>query len=362
MGKTFENEYAPTTVSHPGMTLKETLDALGMSQRELAKRMGRPLKTINEIVNGKTWITPETALQLETVLGVPANFWLKRQNQYDESLARKKQSQELVHHIAWAKSFPLKEMNTQFGLPLHKDKVEQARQLLMYFGVASPTQWQDYWNIAAVNYRKSIVFAAHTEALSAWLRQGEIQAQRIRCEDFDAKKLKTALGEIRFLSTQSPEVFQPRLRELCASCGVAHVLVPELPKTRVCGATRWLTTKKAVLQQSLRYKWSDQFWFTFFHEAAHLILHNEDLILEIADGARDKKEEEANRFAMDTLIPPDDFNNFVASGDFTERGVKIFARRAGILPAIVVGRLQYERDLQFNQLNGLRQRFQWAHG
>lgn len=86
MANILQNEYHPDSVSAPGETLSETLDALGMPQTELAKRMGRPIKTINEIIQGKTAITAETALQLEQVLSIPASFWLKREQRYREFL------------------------------------------------------------------------------------------------------------------------------------------------------------------------------------------------------------------------------------------------------------------------------------
>ena len=90
-----QNEYDPDYVSAPGETLLETLDTIGMSQVELAKRMGRPVKTVNEIIQKKAAITAETALQLEQVLHIPASFWLKREQQYRESLARLAEEQRL---------------------------------------------------------------------------------------------------------------------------------------------------------------------------------------------------------------------------------------------------------------------------
>ena len=88
MANMLQNEYHPESVSPPGETLLETLDAFGMSQAELARCMNRPVKTINEIIQGKTAITAETVLQLEQVLNIPASFWLKREQHYRESLAR----------------------------------------------------------------------------------------------------------------------------------------------------------------------------------------------------------------------------------------------------------------------------------
>jgi addiction module HigA family antidote len=76
----------------PGDTLADLLDERGITQAELAERMGRPLKTVNEIVKGKAAITPETAIQLETTLGTPAEFWLNREGRYREWLAREEKA------------------------------------------------------------------------------------------------------------------------------------------------------------------------------------------------------------------------------------------------------------------------------
>lgn len=57
-----------------------------MSQAVLAERTGRSKKTINEIIQGKAAITPDTALQLEKVLGVPASFWNNLERNYQKSV------------------------------------------------------------------------------------------------------------------------------------------------------------------------------------------------------------------------------------------------------------------------------------
>ncbi len=82
--------YKPDYAVLPGESLSEVLESLSMTQADLANRMGRPLKTINEIIKGKAAITADTALQLERVLGVPASFWINLERNYREALARKK--------------------------------------------------------------------------------------------------------------------------------------------------------------------------------------------------------------------------------------------------------------------------------
>ena len=73
----------------PGEFLQEHLNELGMSQAELARRLGRPRQVVNEIIRGKKAITAETALDLEGVLGTPAHIWLGLEQEYRLVLARR---------------------------------------------------------------------------------------------------------------------------------------------------------------------------------------------------------------------------------------------------------------------------------
>jgi addiction module HigA family antidote len=360
MSDTQATEYQPARVSHPGKTLKETLKALGMKQPELAKRTGRPLKTINEIINGKASITSETAFQLETVLSVPATFWLNRQNQYDESLARNKQSVEMHQFIAWSEMFPIKEMIKWLGFPMHTNPIDRTKELLSFFGIASPLQWDKYWSGLKAHYRQRSNVSIDFPALSVWLRYGEIEAQKIECKEFSVTKFKSCLKDIKLLTTKSPEEFIPELTKLCASSGVAYVLVRDLPRTYVCGATRWLSSNKALIQQGIRYKTNGQFWFTFFHEAAHIIKHNsEGLILELSKNKVNKLENEANRFASDFLIPTKAYKAFILEEDFSRSSIKAFAHSLKIAPGIIVGRLQHDEYIGFNNFNDMKQFFEW---
>src|SRR4051812_8301938 len=112
-----ENQYLPDEVSPPGETLLEVLEERGISQAELAERTGRPRKTINEIVKAKSAITPETALQLERVLGVPAHFWNSRESAYREFIARRDEHLRLEAQLYWVDRFPVREMIKRGFIP-----------------------------------------------------------------------------------------------------------------------------------------------------------------------------------------------------------------------------------------------------
>lgn len=355
MSRTATNEFEPDFVSLPGDTLQEVLNERGISQANLAERTGRPKKTINEIVQGKAAITPETALQLERVLGVPAVFWNNLERNYRENLARIEERERLLSQIDWLGRVPCRAMINKGWIRKCSDKVDQLREVLNFFGVASPSRWDEVIGEPAAAFRVSDAFEIDTGALAAWLRKGEVDAQRVDCRPFGRDEFRQVLIEARSL-TERPlhEVF-PELQKRCAHAGVAVVVVPELPRARANGATQWLSKDKALIQLSFRYKREDVLWFTFFHEAGHILLHGKrKVFVDSGKFTCEPEEEQANRFAANLLIPQKPLKRFVAEGTMSERDVVRFARSVGVDPGIVVGRLQNDKKIQHRQLNGLR--------
>jgi addiction module HigA family antidote len=353
--------YAPQDRTPPGDTLAETLDALGMTQIELADRVGLSRKTINQIIQGVAPITAETAVKLETALGTAAAFWLNLDANYQEFLARKAQQEQFMTEVAWLKRIPYKELVEKRWIPACDDLAGTVRVALSFFGVASPDRWEACWTKFTVRFRKSKLACDELGIVSSWLRKGELDAQKVQTQPFDAEKFKAALKKIRALTKANSDVFQPKMQALCAEAGVALVFTPELKKLRVSGATYWLTKDKALIQLSLLYKSDDHFWFTFFHEARHVLqeIKNGVFVEGLKDG--DESEKDANDFAADFLVPKDQYTAFVHSGDFREHNVSSFARHLDITPGIIVGRLQHDKVIKFDRLNFLKRKFVWAN-
>jgi len=356
-----KNQYLPDYVSPPGETIQEVLGVLGMTQADLAERTGRSQKTINEIIKGKAPITPTTAIQFERVFGISARFWNNRENNYREYLAKTNEQKRLESEVSWLDHFPLKELVERKWIQKVPDKADQLRELLKFFGIVNPKQWNSYWlRSQVVSYRQSKAFEADPYALATWIRQGEIEASQIKAESFEAQSFKEALGEIRTYTTESPKTFVPKMVELCSACGVAVVFIPELPKIRAYGVTCWLNPEKALIQLCLRYKTNDHLWFTFFHEAGHILLHGKrDVFIEEGQ-KRDQKENEADKFATDFLIPPAAWRAFLTQKYYPTPDIVAFSKEIGVHPGIVVGRLQHEKLIPYNRLNYLRTRLRWT--
>lgn len=358
------NQYRPEIVSAPGETLAEMLADRGMSQAELAERMGRPKKTISEIIGGKSELMPETALQLERVLGVPASFWSNLERNFRDYLVRAEEKQGLLKHADWPRKFPLGQMERYGMIRRESDSVEQIRALLAFFAVSTVGQWQSRYQDLAVAYRRPAKFEPDPYALTAWLRAGEREAQTTECAAFELEAFRVALVEARALTmVVDPKRFVPQLKALMSRCGVAVAFVPELKGSRACGATRWLGPQRALIQLSLRYKSNDHLWFTFFHEAGHIVLHGKrEVFVEFHRGSTGTqvREDEANQFAAEILIPRQKLQLFLGEGLLSEARVRSLATECGIAPGIVVGRLQHDGVLPYTHLNKLKIGYEWS--
>lgn len=371
MGTDTGRRFLPDYAVPPGNTLLETIDALGISQSELADRMGRPKKTINEIIKAKAAITAETAIQLERVLGVPADFWIKLEANYRAALARIEERAALTQQQSWLQQIPLRELMRRGWLAAKTDPVEQVREALNYFGVASAEIWRRHWEGLQLNtaYRHSPTFDSSFGALSAWLRRGELEARTVKTAPYDVERFRRVLTESRQWVAKPPNVFQQRLLEEFAKVGVVVLFVPELSGMRVSGATRWLSPDKALIQLTLRHRSEDHIWFTLFHEAAHVLLHQKRAVFideesqkadKVAPQADTSEENEANRFARDLLIPPASYTQFCLLRDLSAPAILAFAKQVEIPPGIVVARLQHDGKLPWqSSLNRLKQRYTW---
>lgn len=352
-------------VSPPGDTLRDLMDERALSQAELARRLGRPAQAVNEIVAGKKEITEDTALELERVLQVPAHFWLAREARYREFLARQRAASTQKAHLPWLLRFPLKAMQDAGVLPAGRLSATFTEQLvepmLRFFGVASPQGWSAQYDQLQAQFRRAKPDKqTDVAAITAWLRMGELAAGRLPTAAYDAGALEAALPAMRALSLQPAEAIAPQLTRLCAQAGVALVLVPALPGTHVTGVARWVGGKP-LIQLSLLGKWNDGFWFSFFHEVAHVLKHpTRAVFLDDAssgDTVDSAEEQEANRFATDVLVPRARQAELKAL-PATQASIEAFARALGVPPGIVVGQMQHQGRLGYNHaLTRLKARY-----
>jgi len=236
----FEPDYAIP----PGVTLKEVMESLNMTQKELAIRTGVTVQTLNRIFKGEQPISYETSNKLELATSVPSRMWNNLEAQYREQLAKLKELKQLESGLDWLINIPVNELVQRNAIESKKDKALILREALKFFGVSSVSAWHDIWSKPAIAARRSQCFETRPGPAATWIRLGEIQTQQIVCRDYSKKQFYKALEKIRGLTVKGPEEFIPEMISLCADSGVAIALVQEMKKVPWHGATKWLSTTR----------------------------------------------------------------------------------------------------------------------
>lgn len=347
-----KNEYNPDRVTHPGVTLSEKLDELEMGPKEFAVRTGKPEKTISMILTGRSSITPEMAVLFEDVLKIPADFWLNRQKQYSEAQARIKRKADIQQATEWSRQFPYAEMAKLGWVPVTRATEEKVEHLFQYFRVGSEKAFEDYYfkQKLKVSFRISLAHTKKPFAFAAWLRQGELQASNLITPAYNAKAFESNLPYIKDIMAQHPEDFFAKLQKICQECGVKVVYTPCLPGAAVHGSTRWIN-ETPLIQLSARYKQNDIFWFTFFHEAAHILKHGKKYVsIENVDYDEHdmEKEQEADQFAIDWTFSEEQEQEVLSRPTLTVKDIEDFAQKFNTHPAMIIGRFHHKGLLHYS--------------
>ncbi len=349
----FDPDYAVP----PGETLKEFMESRGMTQRELAVRTGLTVQTLNRIFKGEQPITYETANRLELATNLPAHMWNNLEMQFQEQLAKIREKELLKADLAWLKLVPTRELIERGAIEKQDNPVDLLREVLKFFGVSSVRAWRELWEKPQIAARRSKCFETKPFYAAVWIRLGEIQAHKINCRPFDRKGFAEAIQHIRGLVREEPGVFMPRMISLCADAGVALALIPEMKKVPWNGATKWLATDKAMILLNLRGKMEDIFWFSFFHEAGHVLNDSPKNTYINDETSNNPCEKAADEFADKILIPAR-WNGRISTIR-TKEEITSLADKLGVSPGIVVGRFQHLTG-KWNYFNGLKRKFSWG--
>ena len=359
--ETFNPDYAVP----PGWVLEEHIETLGLSPGEFAARCGLSLEKVSEIIAGKGLIEPETAKLFGRETPLDEIVWSNMEAAYRDKLAELGQDEELAE---WARKFPVKELVKRGDLNEFSLQADSVARMLSFFDVWSVDTFQEKYGDTTVAYRHSPSFKSSRPELATWLRLGEIEAEQADCPDYDRKEFLISLQDIRTLTASTVKGRFEQAKKLCLQAGVVLLFVKPLPKVALSGASRWLSPRRPTIQLSARHMTDDHLWYSLFHEAAHILLHSNELIF--VDGVRGKAadkesleseaESEADQWAQDFLVPRSEWIRFSDTFLGSAGEVRHFACQQGIAPGIVVGRLQREQLLPWNRLNALKRKLEWT--
>ncbi|WP_271396143.1 ImmA/IrrE family metallo-endopeptidase [Neomicrococcus lactis] len=353
---TTNQEFMPRWASSPGATIQDLMVSKDVRSADVAEACGLGSDEFTRLLHGSIPLTAKIAESLASHLGGSVSFWLNREKRFRES-------EVIVEADQWVQSLPLKSMKKLAWLEVPRDWRARIDACLEFFGSDSLETWKHSYadQLQTVRFRTSPSYPNQVSSVSSWLRAGEIAHREFTGGSFDPDALFSALPEFRQLTrVADPEDFVPQLQVLAAKCGVSCVIVPAPEGCAASGASRVLGDGSGLIQLSGRYLSDDQFWFSFFHEVAHLLLHREAPIHVDGDpGAfeTDSRESEANSFSADVLWPFDHRPSMRAAKKPSRRDIVRLASNAGTSPGIIIGQLQSSGVLNHAECNNLKRRY-----
>jgi HTH-type transcriptional regulator/antitoxin HigA len=352
-----DSTFRPNWASPPGDTINSVLQAKGLSLDAFMKAMGLADREASGLLSGAVAITPSIAASLSKAVGSTARFWLERQKQYQTSIKELNlMTPDLAH---WVSTFPLKAMIDSGWLPRPASKDDAPFELFDYFAVSSIKEWKEKYlvRLGKTQFRTSEAFENNIAATTAWIRHGELLADAMPCKAWNPKGFAESLRGLKALTKENePSIFIPQLQQECAKHGVAVVIARCAPGCAASGATCMLDDNRALLLLSGRFLTDDQFWFSFFHEAGHLVLHGKEPHVEEKNSSSPEREAEANFFAQSVILDPEG-DQGLSSLAVNKFSISRFARRCDVSPGLIVGQLQNRKKVSPTTFNNFKIRY-----
>lgn len=341
---------APAKVPTPGKILSRELEARGWAQKDLAEIMGRPVQSIDEIIQESKQITPEIAIELSQALGTSPEFWTNLEVKYQLHLVGKeKKEQDIARKSRLYTIAPISELIKNKWIQATDSIDDLERQICNFFGISSLDETLQL----AVNFRCSEHREPEETSRITWVKRVENLAKQQTVASFEREKIEIAIPEILACAKQVESIV--RIPRLLADLGVHFLIVPHLSKTYLDGAALYLNSNP-VIALTLRYDRIDSFWFTLMHELAHIVLGHQGAYLDNLDALEENEEEkEANEKAANWLINSQTLNEFIISSKkaFSCETIEEFAQNQNRHPGIILGRLHYDKLVPYKNFRSL---------
>jgi len=348
-------EYNDTIAFHPGYYIKEIVDESGLTQEDFAKRLDTTPKNLSLLIRGEQSLSIDIAMKLSRMMGTSVNYWLNLQKAYDALIAEFESDKELVEERKVFTVLDYKYFKKNFELPdLPRKKDEQIKRVREFLNVStlSVLKKQDM----AVSFRTSseTLALANTIKANVMVQIATNKALKVEAPKYNKNKFEDAIDYALTL-TRNHDRFYPLIRNAFLEAGVIFVILPNVPGSKTNGATKKIGSSIMLMVNDRRLN-ADSFWFTLFHEIGHIVNGDYGISFEKEIG---EKDDVANKYAADKLIPPEKYQQFRDKREFDLQSIVSFANQLERDPGIVLGRLQNDKVIAFNDqtMNSLRHKY-----
>lgn len=350
-------------IIHPGETIGDILIERGITQAELAARTGVTPAYVCNVIAGKKDISAKFAFALEYALGIPKSFWINLQANYDAELLEACEAETITDEEREARNNlkdivkylrETREMPAREGVD---DSILSLRKSLQISNIANLKEM-----IPGGALRMSSRSKVDPYVMGAWIRLCQIAGEKRNVSTkFDTENIDVLVSEIKNIMCGDGESIQRSLTDLFAEYGIVFSVVRNFRGAPVHGFISKKNDGTYQMVLTIRGSFADIFWFSLFHELGHIV--NGDVNSSINfidyDGKADI-EVNADKFAGARLIDPSAYETFIRKADFSLSAIRSFAESQHIKPYIVIGRLQHEKIIKYDQFSSEKVRYKWA--
>jgi HTH-type transcriptional regulator / antitoxin HigA len=344
-----------TAPVHPGKILREMMAAKGWTQDELAIITGISRQTIYMILAGKSNVSAESAVRFAAAFGNSPEEWIRWDGLYRLSVLS--EETDVTHVGSLAKLYdlaPVREMMKRGWIRPNLNPTELQRELEAFYEADSLEHGMRF-PIAA---KRTVTLDDLNPAEVAWVFRARQLSKTLLVPEFKPERMTKLFAELKKLAAHPKEA--RHAPTVLAEYGIRFLIVEPLPAAKIDGAAFWIEAGP-VIALSLRHDRMDGFWFTLMHECSH-IRHGDPLSVDagLIDETKgiavtlveNEAERRANKEAADSLVAAPEMDSFIRRvGPLYQKARVIqFANRLRIHPSVIVGQLQYRKELTFGSM------------
>lgn len=340
----------PAQVFPPGEFLREELEERGWTQADLAEILGRPPRLVNEIIQAKRSISPETAKGLAAAFETSAEYWMSLESSYQLWRVRDEGSDPVAKRAKLFRRAPIKEMQRRGWIEVTTDVDLLEQRVLRFLHLNS---LDDPPQLAHAARRST---SEITPTQEAWLARARQLAKAVSAGPFTPAQAREAVAQLKSLMHVPQEA--RHVPRILAEAGIRLVIVQPLPGSKIDGATFWIDGLP-VIALSFRFDRIDNFWFVLLHELGHVVngdgrddnaVFIDSDLGNVQEEGRPPSEKLADAFAQENLVPRKQLDSFVARVRplYSAQRIAGFAEVVGVHPGLVVGQLQHRGELAWS--------------
>ena len=354
---------SPDLIIHPGETIADVLADREITQVELAALTGVTPAYINQVINGKRNISVKFAVALEYALGIKKSFWINLQAHYDAEKAEFEKEHTITEGEidAFRRIKDIVKYLRNIGKMKSGEKIEDAViSARVVLQVSNLTVLKDLATTGS--FRLPADVGIDSFVLGAWLRICQLRGKKQNITSrFEKGKIRDLIIGIKNIMCSSNLDFRDELKELMAKHGIDFSLVRNFKGAPVQGYITQKSDGSYQMVLTIRRAYADIFWFSLFHELGHIYYGHVGTSVKFIDYDRtSNKEAEADKFAADALINAELYDEFLKRHDFALKAIREFASSQGVMPYIVIGRLQKQGKLPYTLYSHEKLRYKWV--